>query len=177
MEFERQPKKESYGCLSAVHMNKETSVKVAPDSMIWTHMAPHRVENRWLHCVEWALGGRKWSNYGLQQNWTSPTLQQRTGRGLGNLLTSIWGCVQSLRSQELAIFLIIAGSEALNIYNCMQLSQAEQTDYEIVLKKFKEYCTPRKNETFERSVPQEVTKRGRTLLGIWKRSQTAKSIL
>lgn len=49
--------------------------------------------------------------------------------------------------QKVAIFLNVAGPEALDVYNSLQLSQEEQTSYETVLQKFEEYCGPQKNET------------------------------
>lgn len=38
-------------------------------------------------------------------------------------------------AQKVALFLPITGSEALDMFNCLQLTQAEETNYEMVLQK------------------------------------------
>lgn len=55
-------------------------------------------------------------------------------------------------AEKAAVFLHVAGHEAIEVYNTFQLSQAEQEDYDVIAKKFEEYCTPQRNETYERYV-------------------------
>ena len=61
------------------------------------------------------------------------------------------------------ILLTIAGEEALDVYNTFAFEDADKvtatdgtlTDvnkHSVVLKKFSDYCAPRKNETYERYV-------------------------
>lgn len=61
-----------------------------------------------------------------------------------NLYTRVSGATEKSNVQKITIFLNTAGAKALDICNSMPLSQAEQADYETVLRKFKEYCTPKK---------------------------------
>ena len=55
-----------------------------------------------------------------------------------------------------AIFLTVAGREALRIYNTFTFGAGEMEDdvvkHTAVIKKFTEYCTPRTNEIFERFI-------------------------
>lgn len=46
---------------------------------------------------------------------------------------------------EVALFLIIADSEAVNVFHNFQISQTEKADYENVLQKPEEYCVPPEN--------------------------------
>ncbi|XP_053305893.1 uncharacterized protein K02A2.6-like [Spea bombifrons] len=54
--------------------------------------------------------------------------------------------------QKVALLLTVAGAEALDIYNSFQLSETDSENYEIVMERFSAYCTPKKNETYERFV-------------------------
>ena len=59
-----------------------------------------------------------------------------------------------------AILLTIAGEEALNVYNTFVFADADKVDPAVgddikhtsVLQNIENYCTPRKNETYERYV-------------------------
>jgi len=46
---------------------------------------------------------------------------------------------------DIALFLIIADSEAANIFHNFQISQTEEAGYETVLRKSEEYCVPFEN--------------------------------
>ncbi|CAN7976724.1 unnamed protein product, partial [Ixodes persulcatus] len=54
--------------------------------------------------------------------------------------------------QRAAILLHVAGLDAIEVYNTFTFAPEEKQDYQTVLKKFKEYCMPRRNETYERYV-------------------------
>ncbi|KAM7296680.1 acyl-coenzyme A synthetase ACSM3, mitochondrial [Ixodes scapularis] len=54
--------------------------------------------------------------------------------------------------QKTAIFLDVAGQEAIDVYNPFNLKESEKDDYELVVRRFEEYCLPKSNETFERYV-------------------------
>lgn len=43
---------------------------------------------------------------------------------------------------EVALFLIMADSEAANVFHSFQISQAEEAGYETVLQKSEGYCVP-----------------------------------
>lgn len=43
--------------------------------------------------------------------------------------------------QNVALFLTVAGSESLEVFNSFYLTQAEEANYEIAVQKFKEYCS------------------------------------
>lgn len=52
---------------------------------------------------------------------------------------------------QTAVFLHIAGEEAMEVYNTFTFDkEADRTDLELVISKFKDYCTPKKNVVFER---------------------------
>lgn len=55
-------------------------------------------------------------------------------------------------AQKAAVFLHIAGQEAIDIFNTFKLSPAERDDYSVIVKKFEEYCTPKRNKTYERYI-------------------------
>lgn len=46
---------------------------------------------------------------------------------------------------EVALFLIIADSEAANFLHSFQIPQTQEADYETVLQKSEEYCVPSEN--------------------------------
>ena len=46
----------------------------------------------------------------------------------------------------------VAGEEALEIFNTFGLSEEDKVKIDVVIKKFEEYCTPKKNVTYERHV-------------------------
>ncbi|OCT91956.1 hypothetical protein XELAEV_18015013mg [Xenopus laevis] len=54
--------------------------------------------------------------------------------------------------QTIALFLTVAGQEAIDVYNTFQFAEAEKDNFNAVLKKFENYCVPRKNITYERHV-------------------------
>lgn len=53
---------------------------------------------------------------------------------------------------KVALFLIVAGPEALDVFNSVQLIQAEEANYETVQQECEVYCTSCKNETYARDV-------------------------
>lgn len=56
-------------------------------------------------------------------------------------------------AEEVALLLHVAGEEALEVYNTFKFSDGEsRDDYDVVVKKFEEYCVPKKNEIYERYV-------------------------
>lgn len=55
-------------------------------------------------------------------------------------------------AQKAAIFLHVAGQEAIDVFNTFPLTAEQREDYDAIVKAFEEYCTPRCNETFERYV-------------------------
>ena len=48
--------------------------------------------------------------------------------------------------------LSVAGEDAVEVYNTFVLDEAEQNKIEPLIEKFEQYCTPKKNVTFERHV-------------------------
>lgn len=52
--------------------------------------------------------------------------------------------------QQIAIFLHVAGDDALEVYNTFTFSDEEKDKIKPVFEKFEAYCNPRKNLTFER---------------------------
>ncbi|XP_076830306.1 uncharacterized protein LOC143476162 isoform X2 [Brachyhypopomus gauderio] len=54
--------------------------------------------------------------------------------------------------RKVALLQTVAGRAALDVYNTFVFTEEEKDNYEVVMKKFEEYCTPRKNETYERYV-------------------------
>ncbi|CAN7939958.1 unnamed protein product [Ixodes hexagonus] len=51
--------------------------------------------------------------------------------------------------QRAAILLHVAGPDAIGVYNTFTFAPDIKQDYQTVLKKFEDYCMPRKNETYE----------------------------
>ncbi|XP_030749218.1 uncharacterized protein LOC115877199 [Sitophilus oryzae] len=47
--------------------------------------------------------------------------------------------------RKIAIFMNIAGEEALDVFNTFKLSNQDKSDYTKVLEEFEKYCAPRKN--------------------------------
>ncbi|KAM7285148.1 uncharacterized protein ISCGN_032110 [Ixodes scapularis] len=56
------------------------------------------------------------------------------------------------KQQKAAIFLHVAGQEAIDVYNTFNLAESEKDDYELIVNRFEDYCLPKSNETFERYV-------------------------
>ncbi|KAG0436199.1 hypothetical protein HPB47_018082 [Ixodes persulcatus] len=54
--------------------------------------------------------------------------------------------------QKAAIFLHVAGQEAIEVFNMFGLSAEEAHNYDVLVWRFEAYCLPRSNETFERYV-------------------------
>ena len=52
--------------------------------------------------------------------------------------------------RKIALLLHVAGPEALEVYNTFTFTADQEGKYDAVLAKFETYCTPRKNETYER---------------------------
>lgn len=52
---------------------------------------------------------------------------------------------------KIAIFLNVAGEEAIDVFNTLTFQNEEdRTKYESVVEAFTEYCEPHKNETYDR---------------------------
>lgn len=64
-----------------------------------------------------------------------------------NLYVRESGDIEKRSDQKVAIFLNVVGAEALHVYTSLQLSQAEQIDYETVVKTFKELLCLKKRVT------------------------------
>ena len=54
------------------------------------------------------------------------------------------------QEQQCSTLLTVAGDKALEIFNTFGLSEEERVKVEVVINKFEEYCTPKKNVTYER---------------------------
>ena len=53
---------------------------------------------------------------------------------------------------QCSTLLTVAGEEALEIFNTFGLSDEDKVKIDVVIKKFEEYCTSKKNVTYERDV-------------------------
>ena len=53
---------------------------------------------------------------------------------------------------QCSTFLTVAGEEALKIFNTFGFSDEDKVKIDVVIKTFEEYCTPKKNVTYERYV-------------------------
>ena len=53
---------------------------------------------------------------------------------------------------QCSTLLTVAGEEALEIFHTFSLSNEDKVTIDVVIKKFEEYCTPKKNVTYERHV-------------------------
>ena len=51
---------------------------------------------------------------------------------------------------KIAIFLNVAGEEALNVFETLKLGPQEKTVYKSVIDSFKKHCEPTNNETYNR---------------------------
>lgn len=54
--------------------------------------------------------------------------------------------------KRLATFLTIIGAEAMELYNTFQWNADETKNLTNVLRKFEDYCKPKKNQTYERYI-------------------------
>lgn len=54
--------------------------------------------------------------------------------------------------RKIALLLTVAGRSALDVYNTFVFTDDQKDKFDVVMAKFEEYCTPRKNETYERYV-------------------------
>lgn len=55
-------------------------------------------------------------------------------------------------AQKVAIFLHVAGQEAINVFNTFLLTNEQREDYDATVQKFAEYCSSKWNETYKRYV-------------------------
>ena len=53
---------------------------------------------------------------------------------------------------QCSTLLTVAGEEAIEVYNTFNLTEEETDDIGVLIKKFQDYCIPKKNVTFERHV-------------------------
>ncbi len=51
--------------------------------------------------------------------------------------------------RKIALLLTVAGRSAIDVFNTFQFSEEEQDKYDVVMAKFEDYCTPKKNEIYE----------------------------
>ena len=54
--------------------------------------------------------------------------------------------------QKVALFLTIAGQEAVDVFNTLTFEDGQDKLIDVVVGKFEEYCSPRTNETYERFI-------------------------
>ncbi len=54
--------------------------------------------------------------------------------------------------RKIALLLTVAGCSALDVYNTFVFTDDQKDKFDVVMAKFEGYCTPRKNETYERYV-------------------------
>ena len=66
-------------------------------------------------------------------------------------LTAI-GATEKDDKQKIALLLTVAGTEAIDLFNSFQLSEDDQKSYDLVTAEFELFCTPKRNETYERYV-------------------------
>lgn len=59
------------------------------------------------------------------------------------------GLVNQLEKRKVAIFLNIAGEEALEICSTLKLSDTEKEKYKLVIKAFEDYCQHVVSESFK----------------------------
>ncbi|KAL9952873.1 hypothetical protein ACROYT_G040197 [Oculina patagonica] len=59
---------------------------------------------------------------------------------------------RSLAKVQCSTLLTVAGEEALEIFNTFDLSDEDKVKIDVGIKKFEEYCTPKKNVAHERHV-------------------------
>ncbi len=58
----------------------------------------------------------------------------------------------------------MASRSAIDVFNTFQFSEEEQDKYNVVMAMFEDYCTPKKNETYERYVfRNQMQKEGETI--------------
>lgn len=55
-------------------------------------------------------------------------------------------------AQKAAVFLHVAGQEAIDVFNTFPLTAAQREDYDAIVQAFEDYCSPKCNETYERYV-------------------------
>ena len=53
---------------------------------------------------------------------------------------------------KIALLLTVAGCGALDLYNTFVFTEEQKDKFDVVMQKFEDHCTPRKNETYERYV-------------------------
>lgn len=53
---------------------------------------------------------------------------------------------------KVALFLNAAGEEAVEVFNTLNLSEEEKENYDVVIKKFESYTTPKRNVVVERFI-------------------------
>ena len=54
--------------------------------------------------------------------------------------------------QKVALLLHVAQKQAIEVYNTFTFDTGDENKYSVVVKKFEDYCNPKKNETYERYV-------------------------
>ncbi|KAM9391625.1 chaperone Ric-8A [Pholidichthys leucotaenia] len=62
------------------------------------------------------------------------------------------GAADKSGKQKGALFLTVAGSDAIDVFSSLQLTADQQADYNKVLEEFEKFCTPKRNETYERYI-------------------------
>ncbi|XP_064637879.1 uncharacterized protein LOC135494059 [Lineus longissimus] len=65
--------------------------------------------------------------------------------------------------RKIAVLLTVAGQPAMDLFNTFELSDADRAKYDKVIEQFVKYCSPKKNETYERYVfRSRLQKQGET---------------
>lgn len=82
-------------------------------------------------------------NGNLEETW--PVFKQRFLLYLKATGAATWP-----GGQKVALFLTVAGPQALQVYNSFQLDPKDEDNFEVVLACFEGHCMPRRNETYER---------------------------
>lgn len=64
-----------------------------------------------------------------------------------------------MKAQRAAIFLHVAGQEAMNIFNTFQQTAEQCKDYGLIVQKFEEHCSLKQNKMYRLNVfkmPQQL---------------------
>lgn len=87
-------------------------------------------------------------------NWTGKiACEWRTFKQRFTLYLQAVGLDEALDARNIALLLIVAGSQSIEVFNTLVFERAEDKgEYDVVIEKFHSHCSLKKNETFERYV-------------------------
>ncbi|XP_054864601.1 uncharacterized protein K02A2.6-like [Amphiprion ocellaris] len=87
-------------------------------------------------------------------NWSGNVdCEWRTFKQRFSLYLAAVGLEEESDTRKIALLLTVAGPQAVEVYNTFVFATPEEKDdFAVVVKKFDEHCSPKKNETFERYV-------------------------